>query len=67
MIRFTTMRRISIALVLVASSMLASCEPPQIYGSIGYSSYDGSYYGGRLRRQHPHRRKNSLVRELLGR
>ena len=26
---------------------LASCEPPQVYGSIGYSSYSGGgYYGG---------------------
>ena len=45
------MRRIvivrSIAL-LFAACLLASCEPPQVYGSIGYSSYDGGYgyHGG---------------------
>lgn len=22
---------------------LSSCEPPQIYGSVGYSSYSGGY------------------------
>ena len=22
---------------------LASCEPPQVYGSVGYSSYSGGY------------------------
>ena len=27
-------------------AMLASCEPPAVYGSVGYSSYSGSYYGG---------------------
>ena len=25
---------------------LSSCEPPQIYGSVGYSSYSGGYSGG---------------------
>lgn len=26
---------------------LTSCEPPQVYGSVGYSSYSGGgYYGG---------------------
>ncbi len=31
--------------VLCAS--LTSCEPPQVYGSVGYSSYGGGgYYGG---------------------
>ncbi len=32
---------------------LASCEPPQVYGSVGYSSYSGGYgyggYGGSVR------------------
>jgi hypothetical protein len=28
-------------------AMLASCEPPAVYGSVGYSSYSGGgYYGG---------------------
>lgn len=27
--------------------LLASCEPPAVYGSIGYSSYGGGYgHGG---------------------
>ena len=27
--------------------LLASCEPPAVYGSVGYSSYSGGgYYGG---------------------
>jgi len=25
--------------------LLSSCEPPQVYGSIGYSSYNGGYGG----------------------
>jgi hypothetical protein len=34
-------------LVLLGAASLASCEPPQIYGSVGYSSYSGGgYYGG---------------------
>ncbi len=33
-------------LVLLACAGLASCEPPAVYGSVGYSSYSGSYYGG---------------------
>jgi len=30
---------------------LASCDPPQVYGSVGYSSYGGGYggYGGSVR------------------
>ncbi len=24
---------------------LASCEPPQVYGSVGYSSFSGGYGG----------------------
>ena len=31
------------ALILVACLGLASCEPPQVYGSVGYSSYSGGY------------------------
>ncbi len=33
-------------LILAMCAAVASCEPPQVYGSIGYSSYSGSYYGG---------------------
>jgi len=25
---------------------LVSCDPPQVYGSVGYSSYGGGYGGG---------------------
>ena len=25
---------------------LSSCEPPQVYGSVGYSSFSGGYGGG---------------------
>ena len=31
------------ALILGACLCLASCEPPQVYGSVGYSSYGGGY------------------------
>lgn len=27
-------------------SLMAACEDPQVYGSIGVSSYGGGYYGG---------------------
>lgn len=35
------------ALLLLCAGLL-SCEPPQVYGSVGYSSYSGGYggYGG---------------------
>lgn len=36
-----------IAVLLALATLLASCEPPQVYGSIGYSTYSGGgYYGG---------------------
>lgn len=36
-----------IAFVVSLCSMLASCEPPAVYGSVGYSSYSGGgYHGG---------------------
>ena len=31
--------------VLAVCASLASCEDPQIYGSVGFSSYSGGYYG----------------------
>ena len=35
------------AFLLALCLGLASCEPPQVYGSVGYSSYGGGYgYGG---------------------
>jgi hypothetical protein len=34
-------------MLLALCSLLASCEPPAVYGSVGYSSYSGGgYYGG---------------------
>ena len=36
-----------IVLLLLMATVFASCEPPQVYGSVGYSSYSGGgYYGG---------------------
>jgi hypothetical protein len=32
--------------VAVLCLSLSSCEPPQVYGSVGYSSYGGGYGGG---------------------
>ncbi len=36
-----TLGRILVAALLCLS--LTSCEPPQVYGSIGYSSFSGGY------------------------
>ena len=34
-------------LVIALAGAVASCEPPQVYGSVGYSSYGGGgYHGG---------------------
>ena len=33
-------------LLVLACLGLASCEPPQVYGSVGYSSFSGGYGGG---------------------
>ena len=34
-------------LLLFTCTMLASCEEPRVYGSIGYSTYrGGGYYSG---------------------
>ena len=40
-----------VGLLLGTCLLMASCEPPQIYGSIGYSSFGGGYggYGGSVR------------------
>jgi hypothetical protein len=41
------LRVLRLLLVLLGAASLASCEPPQVYGSVGYSSYSGGgYYGG---------------------
>jgi len=43
----TVIRLARIALLVTMCSMLASCEPPAVYGSVGYSSYSGGgYHGG---------------------
>jgi hypothetical protein len=41
-------RRVAgLGMLLALCSLLASCEPPAVYGSVGYSSYSGGgYYGG---------------------
>ncbi len=39
-------RLLRLLLVIGLCSGLASCEPPQVYGSVGYSSFSGGYGGG---------------------
>ena len=47
MIARVSKRVFRLLLVMLVAASLASCEPPQIYGSVGYSSYSGGgYYGG---------------------
>lgn len=42
-----TRRIVRIVLVVMLVATTASCEPPAVYGSIGYSSYGGGgYHGG---------------------
>ena len=42
------MKLMRVAALLAISLGLASCEDPQVYGSVGVSSYGGGYgyYGG---------------------
>jgi hypothetical protein len=43
----TVLGSVRIVLLVFLCSVLASCEPPAVYGSVGYSSYSGGgYYGG---------------------
>ena len=44
----TWMIRISkFSVFAILALSLSSCEPPQVYGSVGYSSYGGGYgHGG---------------------
>ena len=46
--RIAKIRRVAgLSALLALCSLLASCEPPKVYGSVGYSSYGGGgYYGG---------------------
>ncbi len=47
MIIRTTRRLAAIAILAAICSVLASCDDPQVYGSVGYSSYGGGgYHGG---------------------
>ena len=39
-------RVIRVSLIGLLCVSLSSCEPPQVYGSVGYSSYSGGYGGG---------------------
>ncbi len=42
-----TFRKIfRIAAIVGLCATLSSCEPPEIYGSIGFSSFGGGYPGG---------------------
>ena len=40
-------RAAGLTALLALCSLLSSCEPPAVYGSIGYSSYSGGGYYGR--------------------
>jgi hypothetical protein len=44
-------RLMTLLLVIALAGAVASCEPPKVYGSVGYSSYGGGYggYGGGVR------------------
>lgn len=44
-------RLMTLFLVIALAGAVASCEPPKVYGSVGYSSYGGGYggYGGGVR------------------
>lgn len=44
--RKTTLKYMKLMLIVCAAASLTSCDPPQVYGSVGYSSYGGGgYYG----------------------
>ena len=43
----TLMHRLARVILLgLLCASLASCDEPQVYGSVGYSSYGGGYGGG---------------------
>ena len=44
--RIRILRSLRLALLLSACSLFASCEDPQVYGSVGFSSFSGSGWGG---------------------
>jgi hypothetical protein len=40
-------RILRILLLGIVCASVSSCDPPQVYGSVGYSSYGGGgYHGG---------------------
>jgi len=41
----TFIRLAKLTALLIACSALAACDDVRVYGSVGYSSYNG-YYGG---------------------
>jgi hypothetical protein len=45
--KYRIRRLLSAILFVVLAVAVSSCEPPQVYGSVGYSSYSGGgYHGG---------------------
>ncbi|MEJ2129479.1 MAG: hypothetical protein P8X81_11610 [Woeseiaceae bacterium] len=40
-------RLFRVLLLVTVAGTMASCEPPAVYGSVGYSSYSGGGYYGR--------------------
>jgi hypothetical protein len=53
--RIRTIHGLRVVLLVTLCSMIASCDDPQIYGSVGYSSWGGGgigtsvSIGGRIR------------------
>ncbi|MDJ0940158.1 MAG: hypothetical protein QNJ00_10370 [Woeseiaceae bacterium] len=45
-IRNLVYRLSRVATILMLAATLASCEQPQVYGSVGYSNFSGGYGGG---------------------
>jgi hypothetical protein len=46
MIMSGLLRLVKVLLLVTLAVSLSGCEQPQVYGSIGYSSYGGSRGGG---------------------
>jgi len=41
-------RMFSLGALIAASLTMAGCDDVRVYGSVGYSSYSGYGYGGRM-------------------
>ena len=41
-------RMLSLGALIAASLAMAGCDDVRVYGSVGYSSYSGYGYGGRM-------------------